>query len=521
MEAMTRAREALVRGDHESALAALLEAWRATREPRIAGAISRVRLTAERPGGKTLAKKQEAWLTLEAKGQAKDVPSLVASLTEVRCAEAHARLKKLEAREDDPRVAEGLVELLRAPAYQGASSIEFWKDVCDLLVRVADSRQLKPLRSLHADLRYSGGGTAGRALGVLLQSVLKGVERRSKELARSLPKSAEADLAAVEAALAQGSPGSGASGDALYDAILANPGDDGARLVYADWLQERGDPRGEFIALQMQGASPKRQRELLRLHQKEWLGPLAPAVMKDGLRFERGFLDACRLMVTAIPLAEKLVGARELGTVRDLDVTAFGTLHYLLPLLQNPVMRALRVVRGADTRIFAAATPLPIEELEIGFVYGRPLEERLAKCTCLPRLRRLRLADSLLLPDRLTKIWSSRALANLKVLELPVVPGNVLGWLQEVVAAKLPLERLTLLPANDHTGWQLSIAGQDLEATPAGDPDFALLAGWILGVRPNAFRSLVVHAPADPSLAGTLAKHVATVEFKAPGARGR
>jgi uncharacterized protein (TIGR02996 family) len=34
---------------------------------------------------------------------------------------------------------------------------------------------------------------------------------------------------------------------ALLRTILQDPEDEGARLVYADWLEERGDPRGEFL----------------------------------------------------------------------------------------------------------------------------------------------------------------------------------------------------------------------------------------------------------------------------------
>jgi uncharacterized protein (TIGR02996 family) len=33
-------------------------------------------------------------------------------------------------------------------------------------------------------------------------------------------------------------------------AILANPADRSVRLVYADWLEERGDPRGEYLRLE-------------------------------------------------------------------------------------------------------------------------------------------------------------------------------------------------------------------------------------------------------------------------------
>src|SRR5262245_56433541 len=33
----------------------------------------------------------------------------------------------------------------------------------------------------------------------------------------------------------------------FVEAIASNPNDDGLRLIYADWLEERGDPRGELV----------------------------------------------------------------------------------------------------------------------------------------------------------------------------------------------------------------------------------------------------------------------------------
>jgi carbon storage regulator len=33
----------------------------------------------------------------------------------------------------------------------------------------------------------------------------------------------------------------------FLQAILEEPGDEGTRLVFADWLEERGDPLGEFL----------------------------------------------------------------------------------------------------------------------------------------------------------------------------------------------------------------------------------------------------------------------------------
>mgnify|MGYP002624103105 CR=1 FL=1 len=38
----------------------------------------------------------------------------------------------------------------------------------------------------------------------------------------------------------------------LRDAVLSDPDSDDPRLIYADWLEERGDVRGEFIRLQCQ-----------------------------------------------------------------------------------------------------------------------------------------------------------------------------------------------------------------------------------------------------------------------------
>src|SRR5688572_29181034 len=41
-------------------------------------------------------------------------------------------------------------------------------------------------------------------------------------------------------------------GRGLLRAVLERPDDDARKLVYADWLEERGDPRAEYIRLMMQ-----------------------------------------------------------------------------------------------------------------------------------------------------------------------------------------------------------------------------------------------------------------------------
>lgn len=87
---------------------------------------------------------------------------------------------------------------------------------------------------------------------------------------------------------------------ALITKILSEPDDDLPRLIFADWLEEHGDPRGEFIRLQcrlhgMTAADPdwnpckERERDLLAARQKEWLGRLEK-LHGTKLVFERGLL---------------------------------------------------------------------------------------------------------------------------------------------------------------------------------------------------------------------------------------
>lgn len=92
--------------------------------------------------------------------------------------------------------------------------------------------------------------------------------------------------------------------EALEAALVAEPDDLGAHSAYADCLMEQGDPRGEFVAVQLaledstrSAAERKmlRQREkaLLKKHEQEWLGELAPLLL--GTPDERRALFAAEL----------------------------------------------------------------------------------------------------------------------------------------------------------------------------------------------------------------------------------
>lgn len=130
----------------------------------------------------------------------------------------------------------------------------------------------------------------------------------------------------------------------LLDAILAAPDDDGPRLIYADWLLECGDLRGELVAVEcelarLQRGDPRRDALVARDHalQEALRGSLPP-----GTDYERGFPTTLRVEAATgaldavlrrapyraiqIDLAQlpALVAAPELGSVRHLDVILGG-----------------------------------------------------------------------------------------------------------------------------------------------------------------------------------------------------
>jgi uncharacterized protein (TIGR02996 family) len=83
--------------------------------------------------------------------------------------------------------------------------------------------------------------------------------------------------------------------DDFLRSILENPRDDARRLVYADWLDERGDSvsvqKSEFLRLTVQRSRPPRRRKWGR-HRQRRLQKLAAQLDTDDRTVR--FCDACR-----------------------------------------------------------------------------------------------------------------------------------------------------------------------------------------------------------------------------------
>jgi uncharacterized protein (TIGR02996 family) len=140
---------------------------------------------------------------------------------------------------------------------------------------------------------------------------------------------------------------------ALEEALVDEPDDLASHMAHADWLGEQDDPRdrgrSEFIQTQisledesLQSAERRKLRaketRLLKKHQREWLGGLAPFLLdgyatedevndenSSGVRvrsfgFRRGWLDNLHLEYLSLSLARVLRQAPEARLLRTLVV---------------------------------------------------------------------------------------------------------------------------------------------------------------------------------------------------------
>lgn len=126
--------------------------------------------------------------------------------------------------------------------------------------------------------------------------------------------------------------------------------DDAARSVFADWLQNQGDPRGELMAVQRQleTAAPKDRAPLLALEQK-LLGAhrdrFVPDRFEGALTWRAGFVH--RLALTTVTSLEKTTLARGFAhpsfrLLRELSATVEGAV--IAANLPRPLPSTLRVL---------------------------------------------------------------------------------------------------------------------------------------------------------------------------------
>ena len=266
--------------------------------------------------------------------------------------------------------------------------------------------------------------------------------------------------------------------EALLQAVRERPDDDGPRLVLADWLSERGDPRGELIVLQCRLARMDRDdderrwiearaRELLAAHEDEWRGSIVELPTVSSGYLERGF-------VRRVVMAESVFARRA------------AELFAAAPLLEEVYLRAdrvtdelpvppelarLRSLRVDSTSYALAVLRSPhvkmLERLTFDGQAAGPELVELVERAGFERLTALDLANTRIGEDGLAKLAGWPGLARLERLDLSycdVRPSNA-------------LRALCASPALRNLRW-LAMRGNPLRADAAavlGSPELAAL----------------------------------------------
>jgi uncharacterized protein (TIGR02996 family) len=253
-------------------------------------------------------------------------------------------------------------------------------------------------------------------------------------------------------------------GEALLQAILAEPEDDGPRLIYADWLEENGNPdRAEFIRVQMElarvaegGPRPKellaREKRLWEAHKEGWLQGFPPRMRKRDLRFHKGFFEELGgYPVNWVKQADDLFASHPIYRVRVEGALA---LFHLSRMTVLPHLARVRVLVMADCRFLKPEITLQVffgtpffTGLRYADLSGCSLGSRevglLAGSPGLARVAELDLSDNFVGLKGAEHLAGPVALPGLRVLSLANNPLTDAG--ARALARSPHLDRLTLL----------------------------------------------------------------------------
>ncbi len=196
----------------------------------------------------------------------------------------------------------------------------------------------------------------------LADSPLPDLDRAKKEAVGATQ--AERD---AWAALAAGRNARAAARAEVLRSMESCPSDDESRAVIADRLIELGDPRGEFISLQLSEDAGQaneqtsaRAQVLLEKHGEEWLGELRPAAYRAW--FRRGFL--WRLDLHASSRGGKNVAGLQssvLSTVEELGGKPSPAIY--VAFITSPKMTSLKTICVEADAILKAVEKDPPQQV--------------------------------------------------------------------------------------------------------------------------------------------------------------
>ncbi|HEU0037554.1 MAG TPA: TIGR02996 domain-containing protein [Kofleriaceae bacterium] len=404
-EALGKAETALGRDDRVAALGHLLEAWRACRQPRIADLIDVVSAAVTRArepiASGRLRTRLAAWKAVAARRDPADVGRLVKPPWRPSIDTQVLMARTLAEWPDDPRIAMFFAELLEQMREPDTGTATW--HYRPMLVRVAELRDERALAIVREVMKRPDARTVAMVQGAtwtLEGRARDGRGELSFEDADVMPMSPETEriVERIEAGRG-GAPAAKLRGEADFlAAIYAEPDAMGLREVYADWLQERDDPRGELIMLQLareQGravtpAVETRERELLAKYGRRWAGKLDRVFDVHERVWQAGFLVGGQPTYEGVRAAARDDPAwamvREISGEDADEIVDWPQLAGLRAVHDLPVLHAARIARGPRR-------PL----VELGWrmeQWTRRQRAPLGTCKALPKLRLIGIRDA-------------------------------------------------------------------------------------------------------------------------------
>jgi uncharacterized protein (TIGR02996 family) len=251
----------------------------------------------------------------------------------------------------------------------------------------------------------------------------------------------------------------------LERALLDDPDDLAAHSAYADWLGQAGNPRGEFIQVQLALEEPerpaderkalqKREKALLKAHAREWLGGLADFLIgRQGeeesdsedyeFQFARGWLDSIRVTELSVAFARALVKAPQARLLRRLSIEGES---YEQP---GDYEEGLDIPRETDHPSLHVLLAFPFLTNLRMFHLGEPMEGEYSNChtsgeTAAELVARMpRLEELYLLAHRvdMERLFALKNLTELRVLQI----YHNYHYPLEILAANPTFQNLTHL----------------------------------------------------------------------------
>jgi uncharacterized protein (TIGR02996 family) len=186
----------------------------------------------------------------------------------------------------------------------------------------------------------------------------------------------------------------------LRKAVFEDPDSDDARLVYADYLMEQGDPQGEFIRASLDeeaAGARKRRKALKRKYEHAWLGK-ARTYLRSW-EFERGFVEhveadagafikGCAALVAISPSLCVELTKLTSKQIPALAKCPLGKVHSLY-------LKQFRLTDQDAAVLFASKQLAGVRELDLfANRFGPETGRAIAKSPCTALLRTLELANN-------------------------------------------------------------------------------------------------------------------------------